>query len=214
MAYLLGFTFADGYVTLNKNFGLYLGFVSTDLQIIEEIRKVLSSDHKIGKRVSMKREWKDQYRLQIGSRILCKSLESYGIFQNKSLTMRLRKDIPEIFLGDFLRGYFDGDGCIYFKKHIAKDRCSPRWVFQCKFISGSRAFLEDIHLVLSKHVLGGFIVKKTAGFELCFSHNDSRILYALMYKNLKNNLFLARKYEKFTHAMNTLQARNALRNNK
>ena len=128
----------------------------------------------------------------------------FGIFQNKSLVVRVPKNIPDRYTGDFVRGYFDGDGCIYFKSHYAKDRRHYRWVFQTKFISGSLKFLEDLKGLLGRFTKGGFIVKKERGYELFYSHNDSRAIYELMYGKLRGDLFLARKYNKFKNAITIL----------
>jgi len=212
MAYVLGFIFADGYVHTNKRGGAYLGFVSTDREIIEKIRKVLGSNHKVGirNRNGMKQHWKDSYRLQIGNQRILQKLEKFGIIQNKSLTVAMPKNIPPDLLSHFVRGYFDGDGCVYFKKHKSKDRKNPRWVFQCRFISGSRKFIEGLYVLLKKFTKGGFIVNKThnSGFELCYSHRDSLALYNLMYNNASvKELFLERKYRLFTKAVVTLYGR-------
>ncbi|MSR87896.1 MAG: hypothetical protein EXS69_01880 [Candidatus Zambryskibacteria bacterium] len=110
--------------------------------------------------------------------------------------------IPKIIQRDFIRGYFDGDGCVYFKQHKAKDRKRKRWVFTARFTSGSRQFLQSLHSELN--FVGGFITKKEHGYELVFSHRDSLALYRLMYHNDCHNLYLNRKYKLFRKAITTL----------
>ena len=211
MAYVLGFIFADGYVHTNKRGSAYLGFVSTDLEILKKIKKVMDSDHVITlrKRSNMKLAWKDLWRLQIGNKHIFSKLHQFGIFQNKSLTIAM-PTIPQNMLGHFVRGYFDGDGNVYFNKLKVKDRKNPKWIFSSRFISGSRNFLLKLQKALSGYTNGGFIVVKRkgeiiSGYELCYSHRDSLALYRLMYNNaVASKLFLERKHRLFTRAVTTL----------
>ena len=153
----------------------------------------------------MKEIWKDSYRLQIGNSTILDRLQLLGIRQNKSLVIRLPKNIPRKLFGDFFRGYFDGDGCVYLGKTHPKDRKNPRWVFQCLLTSGSKAFLVDTQKYLKKIgvISGGFLRNKERGFDLNFSHRDNLALYKLMYNN-EHNLYLRRKYIKFRRAIRTL----------
>ena len=207
MAYVLGYLFADGYVFKNPRGSCFICFCSTDKELIEKVRGVLKSNHHIGirKRNTNPRA-RPLYVLQIGSKEVFQYLKKFGIVQNKSLIIKFPKNIPGVFLGDFVRGYFDGDGTIYFKKHFAKDRQKLRWVFSSRFTSGSEIFLHGLHQALKGHVRGGFIQRKTGGYELVFSHHDSVALYRIMYEKASIDLLLQRKYAIFQKAVNTLYA--------
>lgn len=111
--------------------------------------------------------------------------------------------VPLDLFGHFVRGYFDGDGCIYFKKLSVKDRKNKKWIFSSRFTAGSRTFLDPLLVVLRKKGLkGGFIVNKQRGFELVFSHHDSVALFHLMYDTMPvSALYLPRKYIKFRKAL-------------
>lgn len=206
MAYVLGYLFADGYVFTNPRGSSYVGFCSADQELIEKVREALQSNHKIGirKRHEQNDRWKNVYVLQIGSKDLLTQLKSFGIIQNKSLVIRLPNNIPENQLGHFLRGYFDGDGNVYFKKHWAKDRQKMRWVFSTRFTSGSKKFLYDIKKRIKPYIHGGFVQEKERGYEFVLSHKDSRALFNLMYSDISSNLFLSRKYKIFETALVTL----------
>lgn len=116
--------------------------------------------------------------------------------------------MPGEYLGDFVRGYFDGDGCVYFKKHFSKDRNKKRWIFATRFTSDSKKFLEKLlNLLRTRGLRGGFIVEKheQRGYELVFSHRDSLALYGFLYKNTKaTGLLLPRKHALFRKAVTTL----------
>ena len=54
MAYVLGFFAADGYMTINKRGGQFWCIQITDQQLLNSIRKVIESNHKIGIRLPRK----------------------------------------------------------------------------------------------------------------------------------------------------------------
>jgi hypothetical protein len=205
MAYVLGFLVADGYVFTNPRGSQYVCFVSADKEIIEEIRKALKSNHKIGiKKQPKHANYKNAHVLQIGNKEAVTKLKSFGIIQNKSLVIKYPKGIPEEFLGHFVRGYFDGDGCVYLREHFVKGRKKKKWIFQTRFTSGSRSFLVGLHKALKPYVNGGAILDRQGGHELIFSHKDGLALYNLMYNNTQSRLFLERKYKIFQKAIETL----------
>lgn len=201
MAYVLGFFAADGTMIRNNRGAHFIEFHVTDKCILEDIRRLMGSNHKIGVRVRDPR-WKTGYRLQIGSKKMFDDLTLLGFTPKKSNTLRFPR-IPIQHLGAYVRGYFDGDGCVYFRQHKVKGRKKLKWVFQVRFTSGSREYLESLHAVLQKKkVAGGFVVKKQRGYELVFSHKDSLAIYGLMYNNAGTDfVYLPRKKAIFDKAV-------------
>ena len=205
MSYVLGYFAADGTMIANNRGAHFIEFHSTDKQLIIMVRDILKSNHKVSIRSPRDDKHKVAYRLQVGSNEMFKDLLMLGFIPNKSLTITF-PIIPEKFKKDFVRGYFDGDGCVYFKQHKAKDRKKKRWVFTTRFTSGSRKFLESLHSELDFE--GGFILDKERGYELVFSHRDSVALYNLMYHNDCHGLYLNRKYKLFRKAIKVLYGIN------
>lgn len=193
MAYVLGFFAADGSMIRNTRGAHFIEFHVTDRCVLEGIRRLMESDHKIAVRVRDAR-WKTGYRLQIGSRQMFADLERLGFMPSKSNILRM-PDVPERVFGDYVRGYFDGDGCVHFKQYKIKARKKPKWVFQVRFTSGSRPYLEVLlERLRTRGVSGGFIVKKNSGYELCFSLRDGLAIYELMYNNAGTDfVYLPRK---------------------
>ena len=112
MAYTLGYLYADGSLEDASYLrGKYMRVTSTDKSTIMKIRQWLKSEHSI---VTMKPNWpngKLRYLLRIGSHKLYDTLICLGLYPNKSLTVRFPK-VPKKYLRHFVRGYFDGDGCV------------------------------------------------------------------------------------------------------
>lgn len=209
MAYILGYFAADGTMVKHKNGGCFIEFHSTDKYLIQCTRSLLKSNHVIGVRLPKlgKKNWKTAYRLQIGSTEIFSDLAKLGFTQNKSSVLAMPR-VPQKYLPDFVRGYFDGDGCIYFKHLKFADRKLPRRILQSLFTSGSRSFLQDLHKVLKKHGVEGGSLKtkhRDSGYELLFSFRDSLALYKFMYNTaLDTGLYLPRKYTLFRKAIRTL----------
>jgi len=204
MAYVLGFFAADGSMLKNNRGAHFIEFHITDRDLLYNIRSVLGSNHKVAIRDRHNEKWKLGYRLQIGSKEMYSDLEQHGFSQAKSKILRFPV-VPKKYLRHFIRGYFDGDGNIYFRKHWVKDLQKMKWIFTSRFTSGSRPFLSSLLAFLQNNgIKGGFILDKERGFELVLSHRDSLALYELMYDNAFGGLFLKRKYSLFKKAITTL----------
>jgi len=102
---------------------------------------------------------------------------------------------------------------VYLNRLSFADRKNPRWIVLTLFTSGSRSFLESLHLYFKKKgIKKGSISKKLRGYELKFSHADTLALYRLMYNTGQvSNLFLPRKREKLERAIHVLRLGNELR---
>lgn len=107
-AYLLGFIWADGSVSLRA--GLSFSIKKNDISILEFIKKELESDAPI-KHFTIKGN--DYVRFAINRISLSKDLISLGLGSNKSKNNAPIPAIKKDLLSHFLRGLFDGDGSIW-----------------------------------------------------------------------------------------------------
>ena len=210
MAYVLGFFAADGTMIRNSRGGHFIEFHITDKELLIAIKKSMDSNHKISVRRKRSPKHKAGYRIQIGSKEMYNDLRALGMSSRKSLTLQM-PSIPKEYFGDFIRGYFDGDGCVYFKILQFADRKNKRPILQSVFSCGTYNFLatllDQLHV---RGVQGGSLKKKQRGNELSLSHRDSVALYRIMYNNLSDSdIYLGRKYRLFTHAIEALYGKNA-----
>jgi len=207
MAYVLGFFAADGNMIKNNRGGHYVAFYSNDKELLIKIKRMVSAGQKIAlKKRPLIYASQPAYQIQIGSKEIYNDLLKLGLVPNKSSVLKVPA-VPDEFLNHFIRGYFDGDGCVYFKENWAKDRNKLRWVFQTRFSSGSRKFLTKLHSILKsiKVCRGGYLYNKFGGHELVFSHHDGLALFGFMYDNVSAEMYLDRKYKTFQKAIQVLQ---------
>ena len=180
MSYILGWSFSDGSINQNLNqISLHLSF--KDINILKKISKVLENTRPISLH-------KNSANLRIQSKTLALNLKNLGCIPKKSLILKF-PEIPEKYLLSFIRGYFDGDGCITFNK--------PNTI-KISFI-GSKNFI----LPLQNFLYEKFDLKKnkvnSVSSHICtiYYYGDcARKLCNLMYSSTKG-LYLKRKRDKF-----------------
>jgi hypothetical protein len=121
-AYWLGFLYADGYVRMknNRSGELKLKLSSKDREHIELFNKCLSSNYPIKDSISIIKykgtESKSNVsEVRIYNTKIVSHLINNGCVSNKTFLIRL-PNINKSIIRHFIRGYFDGDGCIYISK--------------------------------------------------------------------------------------------------
>ncbi len=190
MAYVLGFMFADGNIIKNNRGGYYFAIYTADEELLIRMRTSMGSSHKISFKMG---KLGGCYSIQIGSKEMFNDLGKVGLTPNKSKRMIL-PEVPKKYLGDFVRGYFDGDGHVWVGQ-INKNREKTQMTILTGFTSGSLNFLISLKNILkSAGIRGGCIYKcKTGEYgRLSFSVFDSLRLYEIMY-NRPHTLYLDRK---------------------
>jgi hypothetical protein len=185
MAYVLGFFAADGcmYHSVNGGHstgGYYIVFNSTDFQLLETVKRVMQIRNKIEAedRTKQNSNWKIKYFIRLVNRDLYQTFLGFGMTPAKSLTLQFPQ-MPREYLASFVRGYFDGDGCVY----CYKSKLGRKGLLT-SFTSGSKSFLEVLREKLGKidGISGGSLITRSSRhFVLQYSTNDSRQLHNFMY---------------------------------
>jgi hypothetical protein len=111
-AWILGFIGADGSNNPSTN-SLVFHLAIKDEEILTQIKEELSSEHNLFYLVK-KDTGRKYVILSIASRKMSKDLIRQGIIPNKTLQYSFPTQLPKNLYRHFLRGYFDGDGCIYY----------------------------------------------------------------------------------------------------
>ena len=118
-------------------------------------------------------------RINFSCVVIYNDIRRLGGAERKSLTAIFPKNIPDEFIPDFVRGYFDGDGSVWYVK---RNRINSN------FSSGSRIFLESLLKILREKagIVGGsisFCNKTQTCYYLTFGTKDSAKLGKYMYSN-------------------------------
>lgn len=114
-AYWLGFLYADGYVSSANAYSHYIGLSisNKDHNHLEKFKTSLKANHPIHTyKVSNGYNPNSEYcRLLIASKQLYSDAIKQGILEHKTDILK-PPNIEESLVKHFIRGYFDGDGCI------------------------------------------------------------------------------------------------------
>ena len=187
-AYWLGFIYADGYVSDKNDFEI--GLKESDYKHLEKFIKYL----KLDTTVKYNKKYKS-CRVIYRNKILVDNLKSLGVIPRKSLVLKFPENIiPNNLIRHFIRGYFDGDGCIsIYKNKLNREVTSVSLLGTKDFLNGVR-FYSPIEF--GKYV-------KNNGSEttlvLSTAHKKARIFIDWLYKD--STIFLDRKYEKYKFAV-------------
>lgn len=199
MAYILGFLYADGNITKTKRGTHYVTWYTADKDLLEKMKAIMQAEHLIKLRESKSGK---VYRMQIGSKNWFDDLSRLGLRPNKTRRLML-PILPKQFQGDFVRGYFDGDGNVW-TGYIHKDREKSTKTIQVSFTSASKEFLVSLRDLLRTSGLsgGGLYVEKNGCYaRLTFSVRDALKIYKIMY-NAEHKLLLKRKKQVFEKYFN------------
>lgn len=179
MAYVLGLWFADGCIYGGKMFDITLH--NKDKYILKKVAEELSYEGQLYDYVD-----RQAARINFSCVVIYNDIINLGGKENKSLDMDF-PNIPKEYLSDFIRGYFDGNGCVM---RLKGGRIN------LAFTSGSKKFLDNLHQILKEEagVEGGSYDPSCVSLK--FGKKDSIKIGNYMYKN-DPELFLLRKQQKF-----------------
>ena len=198
MAYVLGYIYADGCL-INCDYirARYITIASIDRSSLERIKIMLDSEHKITPHKSQYKNGKEVFGYKIGSNEMYGDLLKLGLYPNKSLTVKF-PNIPQKYIDHFIRGYFDGDGCIYFEKARSYTGRIIIKRIRTIFTSGSRIFLQKMNrAMIDMGIDNGKIYDSKRAFQLVFNNRNSIQIFKLMYKKAGINSFFMRKFKIF-----------------
>jgi DNA-binding CsgD family transcriptional regulator len=189
-AYWLGFLYADGCIDSNRN-RVFLDLKDVDRDHVLKFKTFLKDtrDESIIKTITIKLPSGNitcHSRYCVSSKTLKEDLIKLGCFPRKSLSLtfpNLSLFDRESLVFDFLRGYVDGDGCLY------KTRSSVGIE-----ILGTESFLDGITKYLPEFRKPSKISHSKVFRIGCYGKNASEVANKL-YGHA--TIYLDRKYEKF-----------------
>jgi len=176
-AWLLGLLWADGMLRPNRH-GYTLALTSCEHDVVAALRETLSSRHKI--RIHHEPTNQHQrvcYRLELRTRKLGPRLIEMGMKHPKAA--RTPPDIPAELVRHFIRGYFDGDGCVYGFLAKGKPSFGVCITGYDPIISWMRIIFSDEEIVGSVQQIGPcekfYLGKKATGKLYDYLYKDATV---------------------------------------
>lgn len=172
-AYFLGLLYSDGTVASDRYLGngkiilrnqISIAVKEDDKHILESFLKELNSNYKIYniKNQLKSPNWKNQVVVTVTSKQIKNDLIKLGCIPNKTINLSFPTEsiVPNEFLNHFIRGYFDGDGCIWIgsrKEMTYNDgillKKRTRIIHNMKFhITGLYSFINTLQDVLINNI--------------------------------------------------------------
>lgn len=181
-AYWLGFLLADGYIDKQYQH-LEIGLQKRDFKHLEKFNNFINSSIPIKLKGG-----NNSCKIIITSVNICNDLKKHGVENNKSLTCRLNKNIlkNKKLKYHYLRGFLDGDGCIYLNKN---KKITTSFVGNNEIIKDIKENIPEFHNMKIQHK------KHSNAYSIAISHKKSISFLSKIYKN--STICLYRKYNKF-----------------
>lgn len=199
-AYFLGFIVADGSVNSISN---VIQITQKEPDILYEFKKYIKYEGDL-----IKSKTRDVFDIKISSSKMKSDLLKLGISPNKTMSVSYPL-IPENLQSHFMRGVFDGDGCI----SIHHDRRDNSDRGQVNICSGSFVFIKEYVDNMVKYCgvkknnirqpKGTYYVIDWGGLS------DVESVYEFLYKEA--NIFLKRKKETYDKVMSINKTKNKYR---
>lgn len=177
-AWLFGWAVGDGCYT--DGYRLRFHIASRDREVLNKFKAVLKSEHPILDRCTwdkIHKRLKYSAELDFNSKILANEIKTLSY-----------ADIPDVYLSDFVRGFWEAEGSVYWDK-----------IVKSLFTNSNKQILDYIKNTLSQSDIvkrGYFYVDKNKVWRLTFGVNDSISLYHYLYDNC-GDLYLQRKKDRF-----------------
>lgn len=216
-AYWLGFLYADGCIhEINdkskskhaiKPMMLELSLQEKDKYHLEKFARDIKTDARIFKKeTKINDKVYYSYKINIYNTKICRDLIKLGCTQRKSLTLTFPKsELLNGYESAFIRGYFDGDGCIHYSERNYVDKRNNKSYTQknlCVSIVGTNEFLSSLKNIVHPYdIYFNFVKRANVGnafeIKMC-KKQDIKRFYEYIYSNA--SVFMDRKYNKFIYA--------------
>lgn len=205
-AYWLGFIYADGYVSKAKeNRGYVVGIElkDADYKHLEKFNISIHGNVPVSHRKRSAKYIDGVYTpesMSCNIRLFCKDmfndLIKHGCCQNKSLIKRRPNEIPDEFMKDFLRGYFDGNGSIAYSLNKKVNKS----YLKIGITTGSKEYVDWLSGFLNDNGYGNIVMQDTNGsYRLQILSNSNIDFLKYLYDD--SSIYLQRKYDKYINAV-------------
>lgn len=200
-AYFLGLFAADGCNYRKKDSTrCFISLQEQDKEVLEILNNEVFplGDRKLLYNNSRKPS-RPQWKFEAFDTKMSDDLQKHGVTKNKSLTLEFPTTVPKKYIHHFIRGYFDGDGCI--GGYISKHRKTPKYRIS---ILSTKKFLESLVRYIPTSINSTIRIRGKI-HELCISGNNQvKEFGKFIYNNA--HIFLTRKYTRYLQLKKDLKS--------
>lgn len=199
-AYWLGVLCADGCVCYEDvTPRLQLALSAIDKDYLQLFLNDLQSDAPLNIHTKKSGKYKGTKNVgvYIRSKHLCDTLERLGCTRRKSKTLVFPDYLPDNLIPHFIRGYFDGDGCVFISKEKHWRHGTVMDVLHFRFIGTFDVITKiDSYLGLNGRISCRHSKLNSNIFELAYKRRRKAVLfYQYLYAN--STIYLSRKKQIF-----------------
>lgn len=188
-AYVLGLFYSDGCNDILGN-KIILSLHKKDINLLNLVKSEMKTNQVL-------RLNENCLNLVICSKRLCESLYKLGCVNKKSLVLKFptKEHVPNHLINHFIRGYFDGDGCL----HITKNTGSP-----IVYIESSPFFLIGLQKIIKNklNIVGRIKIRKDSKSQTFCISGVRKCLKFLNFIYDNSNIYLERKRAKYNKVYN------------
>lgn len=203
MAWVLGLIFADGNIGQHSKNGFHCSVCSIDVDMLEQVRELMCSNARINNHGG-----KNTKTLLVCSTDTTKVLmDKYGLHPNKSRTIQW-PGVPDSCLSHFVRGLWDGDGCVFVRNRKRKKNKGKAYTeITTQYVSGSKQFVYDMRDAIEQKAAIQANIKERHPkkykpyWAFAYYHRNSLKLLEWMYRDSTLLTRLARKFERYIGAL-------------
>ena len=208
-SYFLGLLMADGY---NSDASIVLILNNRDRDIVEKFRDDIAPQKNL--RYFKSENGSDLCGLELCSLYLSHQLSSLGCVRAKTFTLQFPTYLSGDLVRHFMRGYFDGDGCLSYTFAKRNNYFGNSFLSVVTFTS-----TENFCLYVKEYLKNNLNIHSTMLCRHPSHKNNIRTLQVSgncqviklmkwLYKD--TDLFMKRKYDKFLEIQNILKSRNEI----
>jgi hypothetical protein len=204
-AYWLGFLYADGNVS--KTNRTRLSLAEQDKEIIEKFSIFIFGQIRAKYYKQPKgKKGQNLFYVDVCNKHIATKLTELGCPPKKTFILTFPEWLDKSLYSHFIRGYFDGDGCLSNYKEARKNSIKPYHRSDVSILS-TKEFLVSLQSVFQTIEINSFISKryknrKNNNFNLRIRGNRQiEKLMSYLYKDA--NIFLTRKYNKYLELKTT-----------
>lgn len=204
-AYWLGFLMADGYNHESKTC-VALRLQEEDVEVLECLKAFLQYNGVITRysRITNTNHLHRTYcELSLYSPVFSKSLAEKGCVQGKTYTLQFPEYLPKHLVHHFIRGLFDGDGCISITPRKNRTLDSKSYQFN---IVGTEAIMERVKDIFVEQIGVTRTTTKHHSKAVAIHWSGRGVVTKILNYLYKDaHVYMKRKYDKYISMSNSAE---------